>query len=65
MIKNSNSELLEINILEGRKNLSPESAALLLLQELEDLCQNLQAAAHGRSRNRIYHCKMIGCTAHC
>lgn len=63
MLKHPNSALLESNFLEERGNLSPESI-ILLLQELEDHCQNL-LAANDRTSFKLCHCKMVGLTAQC
>ena len=58
MIKHSNLELLETNFSEEKEYISPESA-WLLLQKLEDYCQNLQAANES-NWSRFWNCKIIG-----
>lgn len=63
MMKRPGFELLETIFLQEGGSLSPETT-ILLLQELEDHYQKLQAAQDS-SWYKIWQCKMVGRTAPC
>lgn len=63
MMKRPGFELLETIFLQEGGGLSPEST-ILLLQELEDHYQKLQATQDISFWN-IWQCKMVGLTAPC
>lgn len=64
MMKRPGFELLETIFLQEGGSPSPE-ITILLLQELEDHYQKLEAAPDNSLSSNFWQCKMVGLTAPC